>query len=51
MTGDTSGPARQSYIDLLRGVAVLVLVLAHTSDAWTMADNGREALDEWQEGE
>ena len=39
MMGDTSRPARRSYIDLLRGVAVLVMVLAHTSDAWTMADD------------
>ena len=41
MMGDTSRPARRSYLDLLRGVAVLVMVLAHTSDAWTMADDRR----------
>ena len=38
MMGETSRPVRRSYLDVLRGVAVLVMVLAHTSDAWTMAD-------------
>ena len=41
MMGETSPPVRRSYIDVLRGVAVLAMVLAHTSDAWTIAEDRR----------
>src|SRR5690349_11317225 len=38
---ETSRPGRRTYIDLLRGVAVLAMVLAHTSDAWTAVADRR----------
>jgi uncharacterized membrane protein len=42
--GEAPRPGRRTYIDLLRGVAVLAMVLAHTADAWTaMADRRTRA--------
>jgi uncharacterized membrane protein len=39
--GSPTRPPRRPYIDWLRGVAVLVMLLAHTTDAWTrVADRG-----------
>jgi uncharacterized membrane protein len=32
----TNAPARLAYIDWLRGVAILVMIGAHTFDAWTL---------------
>ena len=32
---DTPGPGRRTYLDLLRGVAVLVMIEAHVIDSWT----------------
>jgi uncharacterized membrane protein len=31
----TSSPARRAYIDWVRGIAVLLMIEAHTLDAWT----------------
>ncbi len=33
----TSAPARRTYLDVLRGVAVLVMIEAHVIDSWTRA--------------
>ena len=36
-------PARKAYLDWLRGIAVIVMVAAHVTDAWTrMEDRGRD---------
>ena len=32
------GPGRRTYIDWARGIAVLLMIEAHTTDAWTRAD-------------
>ncbi|MBI2222309.1 MAG: acyltransferase family protein [Acidobacteria bacterium] len=38
-------PSRRSYIDWLRGLAVLIMIEAHTLDAWTRAaDRGTRAF-------
>jgi uncharacterized membrane protein len=38
---------RRSYLDVLRGVAVLIMIEAHVIDAWTRAaDRGRRAFGE-----
>ena len=38
--------ARRAYIDWLRGLAVVVMILAHTSDSWTrLADRSTRAYD------
>ena len=39
------GPSRRRYLDWLRGVAVLIMIEAHTLDSWTrVADRGRDGL-------
>jgi uncharacterized membrane protein len=35
----TARPGRRAYIDLARGVAVLLMIEAHTMDAWTRASD------------
>ena len=35
MTDGTSGSRRRTYLDLLRGVAVLLMIEAHLFDSWT----------------
>ena len=37
MTSDPRGPRRRAYIDWARGLAVLLMIEAHTVDAWTTA--------------
>jgi len=37
MTSGGSGAHRRAYIDVARGVAVLLMIEAHTTDAWTRA--------------
>jgi len=34
-----SAPARRTYLDILRGVAVLVMIEAHVIDAWTRVED------------
>jgi uncharacterized membrane protein len=34
---DAAAPARRTYLDVLRGVAVLVMIEAHVIDSWTRA--------------
>ena len=37
-------PGRRGYLDWLRGIAVLIMIEAHTLDSWTQAaDRGRKA--------
>jgi len=44
-TAGTS-PSRRAYIDWLRGVAVAIMILAHTTDSWTAtADKATRAYD------
>src|SRR5262245_55141013 len=39
------GQSRRGYLDWLRGVAVLIMIEAHTLDAWTLvADRSRPAF-------
>jgi uncharacterized membrane protein len=41
----TSSAARRSYLDVLRGVAVLIMIEAHVIDSWTRAaDRGTRAF-------
>ena len=37
MPGYNSGVSRRVYIDWARGIAVLLMIWAHTMDAWTRA--------------
>jgi uncharacterized membrane protein len=40
----TVAPGRRAYLDWLRGVAVLIMIEAHTLDSWTRVDDrGRDA--------
>ena len=40
----TTSPGRRGYLDWLRGIAVLIMIEAHTLDSWTqVADRGRPA--------
>src|SRR6266550_2137403 len=34
---DATRPGRRTYLDVLRGVAVLVMIEAHVIDSWTRA--------------
>ena len=44
---DPTGPARRTYLDVLRGVAVLVMIEAHVIDSWTrVADRRSRAFGE-----
>ena len=44
MTGAPSASGRLEYLDWLRGISVLVMIEAHTFDAWTVpAEKSREA--------
>ncbi len=36
--GDDRRPGRRAYVDWARGVAVLLMIEAHTADAWTRLD-------------
>ena len=41
----TSSAARRTYLDVLRGVAVLIMIEAHVIDSWTTAaDRGSRAF-------
>lgn len=40
----TPVPGRKSYIDWARGLAVLIMIEAHTIDAWTRASDRRSLL-------
>src|SRR5260221_12692867 len=41
------GPGRRTYLDVLRGVAVLVMIEAHVIDSWTrVADRRSRAFGE-----
>src|SRR3982750_2078853 len=41
----TTGVGRRTYLDVLRGVAVLVMIEAHVIDSWTrVADRGTTAF-------
>ena len=42
---DRQAPSRRGYLDWLRGVAVLIMIEAHTLDSWTrVADRSRAAF-------
>ena len=44
---DAAAPARRTYLDVLRGVAVLVMIEAHVIDSWTrVADRRSRAFGE-----
>jgi uncharacterized membrane protein len=43
----SASPARLPHLDLLRGVAVLVMIEAHTMDSWTRIDERGRAAYEW----
>ena len=44
---DAPGPGRRTYLDLLRGVAVLIMIEAHVIDSWTrVADRRTRAFGE-----
>jgi len=38
---DAPGPGRRTYLDVLRGVAVLIMIEAHVIDSWTRAADHR----------
>ena len=38
------GPGRKAYLDWLRGIAVIVMVAAHVTDAWTRDDDRDRTL-------
>jgi uncharacterized membrane protein len=45
MAGESTGSRRRTYLDLLRGVAVLLMIDAHLFDSWTRpADRGSAAF-------
>jgi uncharacterized membrane protein len=44
---DSIGPGRRTYLDVLRGVAVLIMIEAHVIDSWTrVADRRSRAFGE-----
>ena len=44
---EASAPGRRTYLDVLRGVAVLVMIEAHVIDSWTrVADRRSRAFGE-----
>ena len=44
---DAPGPGRRTYLDVLRGVAVLIMIEAHVIDSWTrVADRQTRAFGE-----
>src|SRR6186713_1004385 len=44
---DATGPGRRTYLDVLRGIAVLVMIEAHVIDSWTrLADRRSRAFGE-----
>src|SRR5260221_10415002 len=44
---DATGPGRRTYLDVLRGIAVLVMIEAHVIDSWTrVADRRSRAFGE-----
>jgi uncharacterized membrane protein len=38
---DAPGPGRRTYLDVLRGVAVLIMIEAHVIDSWTRVEDHR----------
>ncbi|HEX6322713.1 MAG TPA: heparan-alpha-glucosaminide N-acetyltransferase domain-containing protein [Vicinamibacterales bacterium] len=40
---------RRAYIDWLRGVAVMIMLIAHATDAWTRDDERRSLLWYWRD--
>jgi uncharacterized membrane protein len=47
MTTVVAGAARRGYIDWLRGILVLIMIEAHTLDAWTRLDARQNAAYGW----
>ena len=47
MTRAASGAHRRGYIDWLRGILVLIMIEAHTLDAWTRVDVRQNAVYGW----
>ena len=47
MTTVVSGAARRGYIDWLRGILVLIMIEAHTLDAWTRLDARQNGAYGW----
>jgi uncharacterized membrane protein len=47
MTTVASGTARRGYIDWLRGILVLIMIEAHTLDAWTRFDVRQNGVYGW----
>src|SRR5262245_65932123 len=47
MTTVASGASRRGYIDWLRGVLVLIMIEAHTLDAWTRLDMRQTGMYGW----
>jgi uncharacterized membrane protein len=48
MTTDTPRPARRlSYIDWMRGLAILIMIEAHVLDAWTLPADRQTRAFEW----
>ena len=48
MTPDDPPRMRRIYVDWLRGVAVVIMILAHTMDSWTRPDDRTTAAFMWQ---
>ena len=47
MTAVVSGATRRGYIDWLRGILVLIMIEAHTLDAWTRLDARQNGAYGW----
>src|SRR6266545_3955393 len=41
---DATGPGRRTYLDVLRGIAVLIMIEAHVIDSWTRVGDRRAAV-------
>ena len=48
MTADGPRRMRRIYVDWLRGVAVIIMILAHTMDSWTRPEDRTTAVFMWQ---
>jgi uncharacterized membrane protein len=47
MTPVDSGASRRGYVDWLRGISVLIMIEAHTLDAWTRLDARHNTVYGW----
>src|SRR6188472_3818790 len=47
MAAEPRGLQRRSYLDLLRGIAVLLMIDAHLFDSWTRFPDRETAAFEW----